>query len=229
MTSNRLRQLEAKIKGQPRQAAFMRQRKLFRRTQEEVQQHFSGVQDVLARAQAMRAIRSDAQLLLDVEQQRLKIVRLRARDISTLLAKPDCESKDVSEKLEGIKRAYAALSEDVRRSWRKFSDECNSQIGAFRSLAQRLSPSLTQRIETLELLVQSAEPPCEPEAVQALVSAREAFQQDVQSLKIDGPVESFLRDAQAGQGNPKALLDPAVQQYLNEHPQLWTLLRVVLA
>lgn len=229
MTPNRLRQLEAKIKGQPRQEALMRQRKLFSRTQEEVQRHFSDVQDVLARAQAMRAIRNDTQLLLDAEQRRLNTVRVRARDIRTLLAKPDCESKDVSEKLEGIKRACAALSEDVTGSWRQFSDECNSQVGAFRSLAQRLSPGLTQRIETLERLVQGAEPPREPEAVQALVSAREAFQQDVQSLKIDGPVESFLRDAQAGQGNPKALLDPAVQQYLNEHPQLWNLLRVVLA
>lgn len=228
MTSNRLRQLEAKIKGQPMQDALMRQRKLYSRTQEEVQQHLAGVQDVLARAQAMRSIRIDAHLLLDAEQRRLNTVRARARDIGILLAKPDCESKDVSEKLEGIKRAYTSLSEDVKGSWGEFSDECHSRAGAFRSLAQRLSPGLTQRIETLERLVRGAEPPREPDAVQALVSAREAFQQAVQSLKIEGPVESFLRDAQAGQGDPKALLHPAVQQYLNDHPQLWNSLRVVL-
>lgn len=229
MTHNRLRQLEAKIKGQPMQDALMRQRKLFNRTQEELQQHLFNIQDVLARAHAMRAIRIDAKLLHDAEQRRLNTVRSRAREISDLLAKPNCEAKDVSEKLEGIKRAYGAFSEDVKGSWREFSEEWHSRASAFKSLAQRLSPDLLQCIETLERLARGAEPPREPDTVQALVSARKAFQQAVQSLKIEGPVESFLRDAQAGQGDPRALLDPVVQQYLNEHPQLWNSIRVVLA
>lgn len=228
-TNNLLRQLEARIKGQPMQDTLVRQRQLYANTAQALHQHADALRAVLAQAQALRTIRGDAQLLAEPQQRRLGAVRARAREIGTLLSDPACENKKLSEKLEAVKRACTALSDEVKSNWQDLGEDYRTRGIAFRPLAQRLSPALVQRIDALERLLQGHAPPIDTAAVQAVVQARSAFQQEIDALDLDGPVESFIRDAQAGRGSPKDLLKPEIQKYLNEHPQMWNSLRVVLA
>jgi hypothetical protein len=43
---------------------------------------------------------------------------------------------------------------------------------------------------------------------------------------MEGPVYEFLLNAIRGCGDPKALTDPNVRAYLDQHPVLWQSLRV---
>lgn len=228
--ANLLRQLEAKIKGLPIQDALLRRRQTYLNSQEEAQRHRVGLEVVLKQIQALRAIQGKPDLLADAQDKRFSAVRARAREIGTLLSEAAPDNKKFSEKLEHIKRAGTLLSDEVKDNWRQLGDDHRNRASAFRPLAQRLSDSLGQRIQELDrLLAQGSAPPTDTKAVQAIVDARRGLDAEIASLEMDGPIETFLQEAQAGKGDPKALLDPQVREYLDAHPQLWKSLRVVLA
>ena len=54
------------------------------------------------------------------------------------------------------------------------------------------------------------------------------FNAAIQSMKIDGPVGEFLRDASTTGADPRALFEPEIKKYLDDNPQLWAALRVGL-
>lgn len=228
--ANLLRQLEAKIKGLPIQDALLRRRQTYLKSQEEAQRHRAGLEVVLEQVQALRTIQGRPDLLADAQDKRFNAVRARAREISTLLSDAAPDNRKFSEKLEQIKRASTLLSEDVKESWRQLGEDHRNRASVFRPLAQRLSPNLGQRMQELDrLLAQGSAPPTDTRVVQAIVDARRGLDAEIASLRMDGPVEIFLQEAQAGKGDPKALLDPQVREYLDAHPQLWKSLRIVLA
>lgn len=64
--------------------------------------------------------------------------------------------------------------------------------------------------------------------MQAALQARADLSSEIGRMNTNGPVETFLREALAKNGDPRALLDPAVREYLDQHPALWRSLRVSL-
>ena len=63
---------------------------------------------------------------------------------------------------------------------------------------------------------------------QSLADAIAKFNAAIQSMKIDGPVGQFLRDASTTGADPRALFDPEIKKYLDDNPKLWAALRVGL-
>ncbi|GAB3647297.1 hypothetical protein [Ramlibacter alkalitolerans] len=228
--ANHLRQLEAKIKGLPIQDALLRRRQTYLKSQEEAQRHRAGLQVVLEQVEALRTIQGRPDLLAEAQHKRFGAVRARAREISALLNEPAPDNRKFSEKLEQIKRAGTLLSDEAKEIWRQLGEDHRNRASIFRPLAHRLSPNLGQRMQELDrLLAQGNAPPTDSNVVQAIVEARRGLDAEIAALRMDGPIETFLQEAQAGRGDPKALLDPQVREYLDAHPQLWKSLRVMLA
>lgn len=228
---NGLRQLEAKIKGLPVQDALLRRRQLFRGAQEEARQRRADLQAALDQVKALRVIQANPTLMTESEQRRLAAARAKALELLDLVGEADPESVRFGEKFEAIKRASRALSEEVKTNWAHICQDHHDRANALRPLAERLSPSLALRLQDLDRLMRigTTSPPTTVEALQAIVNARTALAAEIASLDMDGPIETFLRDAQTGRGDPKALFDPQVREYLEAHPALWKSLRVVLS
>jgi prefoldin subunit 5 len=226
---NGLRQLVAKIKGLPVQTESLRRRQIFQGVQNNARQRRTELQTTMEQLKALRTIEGKPDLLADPEQNRFATVAARAREMLVLVGKTDLESSKFSEKLEAIKRTTKALSDDVETKWAQVCKEYQERANVLRPLAERLSPSLVQRIQDLDRLLRpgTKNPPTSDETVRSILAARKALASDIASLDIDGPVETFLRDTQTGNGDPKALLDPQVRDYLDAHPTLWKSLRVV--
>ncbi|HRQ58635.1 MAG TPA: hypothetical protein PLN31_14575 [Azoarcus taiwanensis] len=227
---NRLRQLEAKIKGLPVQEVLLRRRELFRGAQREARQRWADLQVTLEQVKALRTIQAKPDLLAQSEQKRLSVVWARARELLGLVGEANPESDKFSEKLDTIKRTTRALSDDVKTTWGQVCQDHQDRANVWRPLAKQLSPKLFQCIQDLDRLLSpgTTSSPTSADMVRAIVDARRALASELASLAIDGPIEKFLRDAQAGNGDPKGLLDPRVLEYLDAHPVLWRSLRVVM-
>ena len=227
---NGLRELEAKIKGLPIQEALLRRRERLHGTKDQVQQRQAELQDGVEQAKALRIFQSDQSLLADAERRALATVRNRAQELLTLVTQPDQDNNEVSTKLDAIKRAVKTLSDLVKVNWSQACQEQQGRADALKPLAQHLSSNLLSRITQLEQLLQanSTSPPTATPTVRAMAEARKALAAEVATMKMTGPIEVFLRDAQNRRGDPRALLDPQVCEYLNAHPALWKSLRVVL-
>lgn len=227
---NDLRQLEAKIKGLPVQDSLLRQRELFQGAREEVCERRGDLQGSLQKVRALRTIQGNPNLLAESQQRKLAAVRAKGRELLNLVGEANPESAKFGEKLEALKRAAKGLSDDVKTSWIEVCQGHQERANALRPLAQRLSPHLVQRLQDLDRLLGpgTLSPPTSATTVQAIVEARKALATEIASLNMDGPVETFLRDAQLGNGDPRALLDSQVREYLDDHPALWKSLRVVL-
>ncbi len=227
---NGLRQLEAKIRGLPNQDGLRIRRQLFRNAQVETRARRAELILALEQVKALRSIQASPDLLVESEQKRLSAARIRARELLDLVREVNPDSAKLSEKLDAIKRNAKALLEEVKTKWVKACEDHQDRANALRPLAEHLSPGLVQRIQALDRLMRlgTPSPPTSAEAVQSIVDARTAFAAEIASLALGGPIEAFLRDAQAGNGDPKALLDTRVREYLDAHPVLWKSLRVVL-
>ena len=189
------------------------------------------LQDALEQVQALRSIKGNPNLLADSQRKKLAAVRAKGRELLNLVGEVNPESGKFGEKFEAIKRTTRGLSDEAKMGWVEFCEGHQERANALRALAQHLSPSLVQCLERLDQLLRpgGATPPTSATSVQAIVEARKALAVEIGSLKIDGPVGEFLRDAQTGNGDPKALLDPTVCEFLDAHPTLWKSLRIVLS
>lgn len=229
-TRNGLRELEGKIKGLPVQEALQRQRQLLRSTRENVRQRESELKAGIGQLNALRTMQADQSLLASAEQKALATAKSKAQELLNLLAQADQDNNQVSMRLEAVTRAARGLSDAVKANWVQACQVHRERAEALKSLAQQLSPNLLACIGELERLLQAndAVPPADPATVQAIVTARSALDAQVAALEMNGPVETFLRHAQNGNGDPQALLDPQIRAYLDANPALWKSLRVVL-
>jgi len=230
VTQNGLRELEAKIKGLPVQDSLLRRRQLLRATTDQVQQRQAELQEAIEQTKALRTIQDDQSLLANVERKALAASRSKAQELLNLVTQPDQENNEISARLEAIKRACKSLSDGVKTDWAQACMEHQERANAFKPLAQRLNVSLLARIEQLEklLIINSRSPPTALATVQAIMVARKALAAEMATLDMTGPIETFLRAAQNHNGDPRALSDPQIRDYLDAHPALWKSLRVVL-
>jgi hypothetical protein len=229
---NKLRELEAKVKGLPDQSALVRRHQLFRNAQTQAQQRVAEFQLTQKQIKALRAIRADASVLLDIEERRLSSAREKASELVSAMEKADPDSGKLGERLEAIKRTGKALADDVQSNWARFCEEQRDYATALRPLADRLSPELARRIvELTDLLISVASnAPTSIDVAQRFTDARKALDEEVASLNlnVDAPIVRFIQEAQVGMGDPRALFDAQIRKYLDENPTLWKSLRVTL-
>jgi hypothetical protein len=226
---NRLDVLAAKIRGLPVQDAFRRKRQLYTNATAAAQKCLQDLNDALQQVRALRTIRGESELLVDSESKRRSSARLRAEELKRLLEGNEIDQGKVSEKFDSLKRSTTSLLTDVRTDWTQLCNSHAERASLFKALAQQIDVAVALRIEALSrrLRADSAVPTA-AEDVSAALQVRADLAAEIEKLNTTGPVETFLRDAIVGRGDPKALLNADVRDYLDAHPSLWQTLRVVL-
>lgn len=225
-----LRTLEAKIKGLPNQDTLQRRREIFRSTQDQVRRQQAELMLTLQQVNVLRIIQDRQELFGSSVKRTLAYASAKARELMAVLGKSDIDSRKISEKFEAMKRATKALADEVASGWADICKEYADQADAIRPIAERLSPTLTMRIQGLDKLIsgKANELPDSVNFARSVVDARRAITIEMESLAIKPSVKEFLKEAKNGNGDPKAILDPEVRTFLETYPSLWKSLYVVL-
>lgn len=226
---NRLGQLAAKIRDLPVQDALKRRRQLYGNATAEAQACRQELDTALNQVRALRTIRADPDRLSESERKRRSTARLRSEDLQQLLDGRDVDQARISEKFENIKRSTRGLLSEAKADWVELCQAHQERASLFRALAEQIDLAAAQRIGVLARQLQpDAAPPTSLEAVQAALQTRLDLSAEIERMNTNGPIEQFLRDALARRGDPRALFDPVVREYLDAHPSIWTSLRVSL-
>lgn len=227
---NGLRQLEARIRSLPDQDRLKRLLALFENTDARVRERRDAVRSSLGRIKALRAIQANSGLLAAEEQACVSAAEAKAKELAELVGGVRPDSNKIAAQLEAIKRATAVVNNAITATWRGVRQQYEERVGAVRPLAERLSPQALGAIDGLARLLRSHgdSPPSSVAETGTLIDAIRAFNDAVKSMKIDGPIGKFLRDASSGGADPHALFDPEIRGYLDDHPSLWKALRVEL-
>jgi hypothetical protein len=226
---NVLRDLEARLKSQPDQQRLGRQRELFRNTKAQAEDRRAAIRTVLREVRALRTIGGNPRLLAEEEATLVAAVRSRGSELASLLGKPSPSTSTIGAQLDAIRRGTVALATPVAAAWESVRRQYLDRAAALTPLAEKVSPNTLTALQALtQLLRAHATPPASSSGVQSLLAAIATFNAAIQHMNIDGAVGQFLRDASTTGADPRALFQPEVKTYLDEHPQLWTALRVGL-
>jgi hypothetical protein len=223
-----LRELETRIKSLRDQEQLKRLRDIFRNTQAVTQERRDGVSSALNQVKALRTIEADSRLLQAEERTCVSAAQARAGELVVLIGTPSPDSSKIGARLEAIRRATTSATNAVSTTWSGICGQYEERVKALRPLAEKLSPHVLVPMDALVRLLRShgGSPPTSSTAVQSLLDAIAAFNTAIKSMKIDGPIGQFLRDASTGGADPKALFEPEIRKYLDDNPALWAALRV---
>lgn len=226
---NGLRELEARIKSLPDQERLKRQRDLFQNTTIQARDRLNGVRSVVRQVTTLRIIEKSPELLEKETSACVSTVQARTTELEGLLGRPNPPSNTIGTQFDAVKRAAAGLGNSIAATWSSVCRQYIDRADALRPLAEKLSPSALAPLQALVQLLRShGSPPTSPLAIQSLVDSIAKFNAAIQSMKIDGPVGQFLRDASTTGADPRALFEPEIKKYLDDNPQLWAALRVGL-
>jgi hypothetical protein len=225
-----LRELEARIKSLRDQEQLKRQRDLFRNTRDLTRERRDGVRSALGQVKALRTIEANEHVLETEEKTCLTAAQAKARELVALTTSGTPDSSKIGARLDAVKRATTTVNDAVTTTWSGICRQYEDRAKALRPLAEKLSPPALVSIDALSRLLRyhSSGPPTSVAALQSLLDAIRAFNTAINSMKIDGLVGQFLRDASTGGADPKALFEPEIKKYLDDNPALWTSLRITL-
>lgn len=226
---NGLRELEARIKSLPDQDRLKRQRDLFLNTKNQAKERLNNVRSVCSQVTTLRVIEGNPKLLETESRTCMSIVQAKSTELLGLVGRPNPPSNTIGSQFDSVKRATAGLGSAVTSTWNSVCRQYFDRAEALRPLAEKVSPSALAPLQALVQLLRShVSPPTSPSSVQSLVDAIAKFNAAIRSMKIDGPVGEFLRDASTTGADPRALFEPEIRKYLDDNPQLWAALRVGL-
>lgn len=226
---NVLRDLEARLRSQPDQQRLGRQRELFRNTKAKATDRLETIRTEIRKVRAIRTIDGNSRLLAEEEAALMSSVRLCSSELTSLLGKTSPSANLIGAQLDAIQRATVALAKSVDATWESVRRPHLDRAAALAPLAEKVSPSTLGPLQVLRQLLHSLPtPPTSSSGVQSLLAAIAQFNAAIQQMNIDGAVGQFLRDASTTGADPKALFQPEIKKYLDEHPQLWAALRVGL-
>lgn len=227
---NGLRQLEAQIKGLPNQETLRSQLEVFRNVAKTAEERLAEVKMGAKQVNALRQIAQSPSLLKSELERWQKQGSNNSRDIVKLLNGAASEQAQITTKLTALTRMTTEVKSRTSDEWQSLCIAHQERAHTFKALAERLDPSAAKRLQDAAMLMRpSLTPlPTEDSTIRIAIEARETLTQIMGSLKIEGPVESFLQNALQGTAEPKSLFDPQVKAYLDAHPALWLSLKVVL-
>jgi hypothetical protein len=226
---NRLERLADKISGLPQQEALTSKKKILEATVQKVDNHRIDLTKYRRQADALRKIRNDAQLLTEDERNALRTTQQRTRGISTLISQAEIDQRALNDSLEQLKRTNSNFKNQTNNAWLEACQQARERAEPLIEIAQKIEPEAARRLrQSLAPFFKEAVPETLRD-IETISSAQAALSEEFKKLPIDGKIGAFLKDAIAGEGNPRTLLDADVQGFLNSHPNLWGSLRVTMA
>jgi hypothetical protein len=225
---NLLERLEDKISGLPQQEALAGKKKIFDAMKEKINNHRDDLTKYRRQADALRKVCNDVHLLMADERTAIRVTRQRVRGISTLISATEIDQRALNESLESLKRTNLTFKSQAATAWQATSKQASERAEPLIEIAQKIEPEAARRLrQSLAPFLKEAVPET-LEDVEALSSAQTTLSEEFKKLPVDGRIGAFLKDAIAGKGDPRVLLDADVQDFLDSQPNLWTSLRVTM-
>lgn len=140
------------------------------------------------------------------------------------------ERKKADEALTAINERIEAALNVVEKGWQTLVD---SQGLRFKPLAEAAERAELTGAEHLKAAIDQIaawrdQPPATPQAAAAFVADAERIPASITQLGLEGRAGLFMVAAANGRGRAKDLQDFDVLKFLNEHPAVWSMLKVSL-
>jgi hypothetical protein len=230
MSVNGLQQLQAKIESLPNQTILQSKLEFFRNVKDLSDQLSLDLFDSMQKLNALRVItRSSIFLKVDLEDCQVS-VRNVANEISVSLISERPNSDQVSKKIAVMNNAVSNFLKKINTKWIDLCRAHQERVATFKPLVEKLDKVAFNKLREIELAIrpESTALPTTEEGIEVVANVLDSLTTIMNSLKIDGPIETFLQASLNGEGDPRALLDLNLQRYLDEHPAIWRSLKVVL-
>lgn len=225
--SNRLRKLAEQFEALPRQKELKQTKFQLATIAEKVGEHADGLKQSFGRIGVLRDVQAQPDLLRAELGQQLKLLRSIAQTIDQQVL-PGGQSSRLTTALDSLSKVTKAVSDSISQAWASADNDTVETTETLIDLTGKYDLTAQRTLQQALARFKSAGTPSAPDAVAAYREARNVLLLARTALNIPGAVGKFLGDAARGVGAAKAIADPEVHSFLNEHPALWSKLTVKL-
>ncbi len=156
---------------------------------------------------------------------------IQAKSLKKLLQRARFGSENkISEHLDNLTKKAQALETQRNNAWARVQAE----VLAVDTICDIAATLQLDSVSTLQAAAGTfrrvtASPPSSKADSDMVVTARAQNKVAITNSGLTGNVKKILEGAIVGAGEPRLLLEEDVQQFLVEHPALWSLLKLKLA
>ena len=229
MTLNKLQRLESQLKSLPNQLQLKSQVALFTNVTVSVDAQSIDFNTTIHKLDALRSVRKVPGLLNRERQQCGSNLSKISNELTGLISAPHPIQDQISNKVGGLKRAVQELTSKVGVNW---NDLCTSHKEQVTDITLIIEKVDTKALNQLRKVQSALTPgidglPITEEGIKTVIDAIDWTRSAISSYGIDSSVQAFLQASRNGEGDPKCLLNPDVQKYLESHTSIWNSLKVV--
>lgn len=225
--SNKLRKLAERFEALPRQKELKQAKFQLTTIAEKVGEHADGLKQSFGRIGVLRDVQAQPDLLQEELGQQVKLLRSIAQTLDQQV-RPGGQSSRLTTALDSLSKVTKTVSDSISQAWASADNETLETTHTLIELTGKYDPTAQRTLQQALARFKLAGTPSSLDAVAAYREARNALLKARMALNIPGVVGKFLGDAARGMGSVKAIADPEIQAFLDEHPALWSKLTVRL-
>lgn len=225
--TNALRRLAEQFDALPRQQELKQAKIHLSTTGQKVTENTDSLAASFGRIATLREMQEQPTLLAAELAQKVKTLRATAQALAQQVQSGGVPSK-LTVALDNLSKVSKAVSEEVAQAWSTADTEILDSTQSLIDLTGKYDPTAQRILQHALAQFKSTRNPKDTEGVAQYRKAREALQQARMALQIPGKVGQFLSESARGSGSARALLDPEIQAFLQEHSALWPRLTVKL-
>jgi hypothetical protein len=226
--SNKLRRLAKQFEAEPKQTELRQLKVQFATVADSVNQQVRDLIQTFDRLRALKEVQSQPDLLRDEVNRFLASARTNTQALVRITQANESHHARISVPLDNLTKSARTLAGAIREAWELANQDEVEKTEAFIALTASYDPEAQRALEVALRRFKAVDVANGQIGVSAYREAREALDQVRLSLNIPGVVGQFLQDALHGKGSARMLGDPEVQDFLNQHPVLWTKMLVKL-
>ncbi|CAN7507755.1 hypothetical protein LJR296_003376 [Cupriavidus necator] len=216
------------FEAEPRQTELRQLKVQFAAVADTVDKQAQDLTQALDRLRVLQEVQSQPDLLRSDVKRFLTSIRTGAQALERITQSSDSPSARVTGPLDNLTKSTRALADEIRQAWALANRDEVEKTEAFIALTASYDPEAERTLQVALRRFKAVDAPIGQIGVSAYREAREALEQARMALNIPGAVGTFLQDALHGKGAARMLADPQVQDFLNQHPVLWTKMSVRL-
>jgi hypothetical protein len=225
--SNRLLKLVEQFEALPKQTDLKQSKFQLRTIAERTDAHTEALGRQVGRLAALRDIQGQPELLKAELEQSLSALRGVAQVLEQQI-RPGGQTAKITGALDTLSKVEGAISRSITQAWASADNHILETTRTLIELTGKYNPEAQRQLQLALTRFDRARGSGDPDAVAAYREAREALVRVWTDLNIPGAVGQFLSDAARGAGSATGLMNAEVQAFLNEHPALWSRLKVTL-
>lgn len=229
MTLNKLQRMESQLRSLPIQTLLKSQVTLFVTLADSVEAQSIEVNTAAYKLNALRAIKKAPELLNRERQLCWESVNKITNEITVLISAQQLLPDQISHKVLVLKRTVQNLTSKISKNWNDLCSLHKEHVTGIKLIVEKVDLKAMSRLQKVQsaLTPDLDGLPITDEGIQTVIDAIDWTRTAISSYGIEDSVQAFLQASRNGEGDPKCLLKPEVQKYLESHTSIWNSLKVV--